>query len=309
MKQINLKFMIYAGVLFFLIPLASLTASEIDDETCLDCHDGLETTLKFSAHRLSSTTEKSSTDIKCISCHNGADQHVEEPSADNISNPSRLDYNEASNSCFACHKPHQELDNYGFDAHRTNGINCSSCHTIHSSQTPDNWDKSCYKCHQEVKTSFMLNSNHPLNQDALSCLSCHNFVKKTDDNVAYGLNQACVDCHPSQTGPFLYEHEATQFYSLEDGSCINCHQPHGSVNNHLLKQPVNNLCSSCHFEPAHLTAHPDKNYDKMSCSSCHTSLHGSFDNKKLLDPDLPSKLGRNCYQSGCHSLNNLGGAR
>lgn len=294
-------------LLILLIPLLVMGEDEfVGDETCLECHEGMSETLKFTPHRLSSTIDKSLKKINCVSCHDGANIHIENPSTDNIVNPSQSNYIDAAKLCFSCHQAHTGLDNYGYDAHSTVEMNCSSCHKVHTNKQSlllDNNATFCLKCHTDVKSDFTRNSNHPLKQGNITCLSCHKFSKRSNNNMAYDMCRICQDCHPQQSGPYLYEHDAVEFYSVDGGGCIECHEPHGSQADRLLKQPTNNLCSSCHFEPTHLTAHPGRDYDSYNCVSCHTDIHGSFVSKKLLDPNLPSKFIDNCYQSGCHQLN------
>jgi DmsE family decaheme c-type cytochrome len=278
----------------------------VGNETCLECHEGMSETLKFTPHRLSSTIDKPNKTINCVSCHSGASTHVDDPSIDNIENPKNLNYIDASALCFSCHQAHTDLDNYGFDAHSTADMNCSSCHKVHTNKRKlllDSKSSFCLKCHTDVKSDFMRNSNHPIRQGSLTCLSCHKFTKRSNDNIAYDMSRICQDCHPQQAGPFLYEHDAVEFYSLEGGGCVECHEPHGSQADRLLKQTTNSLCSSCHFEPLHMTAHPDRDYENYNCVSCHTDMHGSFVSEKFLDPNLPSRFIDNCYQSGCHQLN------
>lgn len=290
-------------ILFFLFSTAMVGAEEIDNETCLNCHDGLEMTLLQTPHSPAGTGNP----VQCVDCHINADAHIEEPALDNITNPANLSVLAATNICAPCHQPHRDLDNYGYDAHKSADINCFSCHMIHGTNPNllvDDRAAFCLSCHDDTQTDFMKRTNHPVKDGAMTCLSCHQFSTHVDDNLAYDMNRMCQDCHPNQAGPFMYEHAPVTGYSVEGGGCIECHDPHGSENDRLLKQPGNNLCNSCHMTPpVHLTAHPNFSYEYMNCVQCHTGVHGSYDSNLLLDPNLPSTLAENCYQSGCHSLN------
>ena len=55
-------------------------------------------------------------------------------------------------------------------------------------------------------------------------------------------NDGCIQCHPAQRGPFVFEHEA-----MRDG-CVICHDPHGSVNQKMLTERNANLCLKCHLD-------------------------------------------------------------
>jgi predicted CXXCH cytochrome family protein len=154
-------------------------------------------------------------------------------------------------------------------------------------------------------TKFRRCSNHPVLQGNLTCLDCHTFTRRRDYNLLYDFNRICQDCHPEQGGPYLYEHEAVNAYSVEGSGCVACHEPHGSENDRLLRQPGNQLCRQCHIE--HITRNHgnawEQVWSKYPCQYCHTETHGSFVSNLFLDPDLPAKFSGDCYNSGCHSLN------
>lgn len=292
--------------LSFLILLLSANISfaeetKVMNETCLECHDGMDKTLVNTPHQLNN----SSAEINCISCHKGGEVHIEDPSAENISNPKNLSGLDALSACSSCHNPHSQLDDLGFDIHQSQGLNCASCHNVHggkSSLLLDDNASFCQTCHIDIKQEFSRRSNHPVNQGNINCLNCHSFSRETNNELSFDLNRVCQDCHTEQGGPFLYEHEATTAYTVGGTGCIECHNPHGSENNFLLKQPVKDLCQSCHFVPTHETAHPGRVYPINNCTECHTTHHGSFTSNLFLDPSLNTKYTDNCYQSGCHSL-------
>ncbi|MEW6051048.1 MAG: cytochrome c3 family protein [Candidatus Zixiibacteriota bacterium] len=295
-------------IVFLATPASVLRAASLsegpDDATCLGCHDGYDKSLDSTPHRLSSQIKNPSAAVACVSCHAGGAVHAEDPSAANISNPSRLVGHDAVKACASCHQAHRELDNYGFDAHAVQETNCASCHKVHNaaamSSLRDNDAAFCGSCHTESATMLSRRSNHPVRQGAMSCLSCHQFAKRSDRNQAYDLNRVCQDCHPEQSGPFPNEHAVATSYSVEGGGCVECHNPHGSENDHLLKQSGNRLCQQCHVVPGHQTAHSGA-YANYDCVVCHTDTHGSFQDWRFLDRDLGAKLGDgSCY---CHSLN------
>jgi DmsE family decaheme c-type cytochrome len=273
-----------------------------ESSACLECHDGYDKTLAKTVHRLSVQGDGSPAVVQCVSCHAGGDQHVAEPSKDNITNPASLSGDKALQVCSECHNPHPEMDNYGFNAHNLQRLNCSSCHSVHSG-TPtlmrDAKSAFCLDCHGDIKTQFMRRSAHPVRQNAMTCLSCHKFVKQRDNAQAYDANRVCQDCHADITGPYPYEHPAVTAYAADGSGCVECHSPHGSENDHLLKQPGDLICSQCHTVPLHKTMHQGV-YANMPCLTCHTDVHGSFSNHALVDQNIGAKFGRSCY---CHGLN------
>lgn len=292
--------------LIFITPPANSGGSFVSDETCMDCHDSYDHSLKKTPHRLSSTVSKASVTIACVSCHGPGEAHADDPSVENIINPAALTGKDKLNGCISCHAGHNELDNYGFDPHQAMDMNCTSCHKVHSDNPGallDSRSEFCAGCHTETKTRFIRRSNHPTLSNNVSCLSCHSFTKRSDEAFAYDLNKICQDCHSDFAGPFLYEHEATNAYSVDGDGCIGCHEPHGSENSHLLKMPTRQLCQQCHAVPGHAIAHASA-YSSFDCSDCHSEIHGSHTNSYFLDPNLPAQIGRDCYQSGCHSQTN-----
>ena len=61
--------------------------------------------------------------------------------------------------------------------------------------------------------------------------------------------------------------------------------------------------TTCHTMPPEYNAYLVSPHARVQCVECHSEVHGSNHNSSLLDPDLGIKLFPNCYQSGCHSLN------
>jgi len=88
-------------------------------------------------------------------------------------------------------------------------------------------------------------------------------------------------------GPFVFEHaDLTE-------NCINCHSPHGSPNNNLLKTSEPFLCLQCHA--AHQEySHPSLGSEAFKgafytrCTDCHSLIHGT---------DIPSGKGRGTFIS------------
>jgi predicted CXXCH cytochrome family protein len=59
-------------------------------------------------------------------------------------------------------------------------------------------------------------------------------------------------------------------------SCSNCHDPHGSVNERLLKYRAPRLCNQCHNSTHGTRNGPNSYYSfNRSCTNCHSQIHGS----------------------------------
>ena len=291
-------------IILTLFSASAFSGPTIDDETCLACHEGMETSLAYTPHRLSSEIDNAGSQITCAGCHEGAEAHADDPSADNIANPARQDSFDKRTGCFQCHVAHVGLDNYGWDVHADQAIDCSNCHRIHSADDGlllDDNAEFCYACHDNIHNDLAGRSNHPVADGVVTCLDCHKFVMRTGQNVVSDLQQTCRNCHPQQAGPYPFEHAPTTGYSVEGGGCMECHQAHSSESDLLLSQPGNLLCKQCHFPVGHTTAHGGI-YADLSCENCHTDVHGSFVSNLFLDANLPSQFATNCYNTGCHSL-------
>lgn len=215
-----------------------------------------------------------------------------------------------SDECATCHDTivrdfrtasHARLKAQGDNA---KSMGCESCHGPGSLHVKGGGDRSkivnprkspttCFQCHTDVRSSFDLPHHHPVLEGKVSCTDCHNPHKgdaikgggtnmpqsvKGGSIAMLGPNGACLQCHTSQRGPYVFEHEA-----IREG-CITCHSPHGSVNQKLLTQRSANLCLKCHFQQQTsdgkiLIADNDhtSRIQQGTCWSagCHEAVHGS----------------------------------
>ena len=156
----------------------------------------------------------------------------------------------------------------------------------------------CLGCHKGGNRLNWAGSTHASNK--LSCSDCHNPMAKFSGNAALrtsGISETCLTCHKQQGAEFR---KRSHMPVLEGKmSCVDCHNPHGSVTAPLLKEKsVNDVCYSCHAEKRgpFLWEHAPA---KESCLTCH-SPHGS-NNDKLLNVARPF-LCQQCHQSG-HQFN------
>jgi DmsE family decaheme c-type cytochrome len=146
----------------------------------------------------------------------------------------------------------------------------------------------CLDCHLNTRAEFMQASHHPLGENGLHCGDCHDphqgSAHRSGGFARQSANEGCLECHPAQRGPHVFEHEA-----MREG-CTTCHRPHGSVNAMLLTERNAVLCLKCHFQQQtasgqvfiggfnHTTFLP-----RGTCWSagCHEAVHGSQVNSSL----------------------------
>jgi len=87
------------------------------------------------------------------------------------------------------------------------------------------------------------------------------------------INDTCYKCHAEKRGPFLFEHEPVR------ENCLNCHDPHGSINESSLKMSRPRLCFECHTIGPHGSLGTTGPFSDLTmsraCNNCHTMIHGS----------------------------------
>ena len=200
-------------------------------------------------------------------------------------------------------------------------VNCESCHgpgslaiqnikVINGKETCDfktfidlkNLPKQaqsliCLKCHTRNATFNLHNWNAGVhNMSGVSCFDCHNVHQGADLKVRPAdVPGLCYKCHPNIRAQFLLP----THHPVNEGrvSCIDCHDPHGSPNEYLLKEAtVKEVCVNCHAEKEGPFAyeHGDVTED---CTNCHVP-HGSINNN-LLKARMPF-LCLQCHESQLH---------
>jgi len=251
---------------------------------------------------LGAVTPQPAGSIGCVSCHAGGAVHVDDPSPENIFKPAADDASRTIQLCTGCHDPHREPSGIAYVHLMKTGVACTSCHAVHRETSGIDAAKVCGECHVAMTSQFVSTSNHPTVGNELGCLDCHTAGSRNMPHPGQGGAVDCSSCHTEHSGPFLYEHEAAWSFTTDGGSCLSCHDPHGSVNDRLLRQPPDGLCRQCHgTPPAHRTAHFGLAAG-YGCIDCHSAIHGSNNNRSLLDPRLGTIIGEGpdgCY---CHNV-------
>jgi DmsE family decaheme c-type cytochrome len=152
----------------------------------------------------------------------------------------------------------------------------------------------CLTCHRGGQRIFWASSTHETND--VACSDCHNPMANFSLRglqARTSINETCFQCHKTQRAEF----SRRSHMPLLEGriACVDCHNPHGSTTEPLLKaDSVNEVCFTCHAEKRgpFLFEHAPV---RESCVNCHTP-HGS-NHEKLLVTARPLL----CQQ--CHAQN------
>ena len=226
-------------------------AEFVGSEACETCHEDITKDFKTATHARLTARGENAKSMGCESCHGPGSKHVEAGGG------------------------------------RGNIIN------------PHGSPETCFQCHLEVRARFELPHHHPVLENKMSCGDCHNPHKgnaikgggtalhQTLKGGGLGfltMNETCLQCHTSQRGPFVFEHEA-----VREG-CVSCHSPHGSVNQRMLNERSSTLCLKCHFQQQTVDGrifigdgdHTTRLAQGACWSAgCHEAVHGSQVNGHL----------------------------
>lgn len=194
----------------------------------------------------------------------------------------------ANLGCETCHGPSKEHADTGDPDLMTSFAEKSA---IETSDT-------CVTCHNKGEHALWEGSQHQ-GRD-VTCTNCHSvhdpqsaehqFVKPTQI-------ETCAQCHAEKAAKI----QRTNHMPLREGTmeCTSCHNPHGSVNDRLLREgfTINESCTTaCHAEkrgPFMFEHAPAVE----NCATCHDP-HGSV-NDRMLTAKVPM-LCQRCHNHTRH---------
>ena len=266
---------------------------------CRTCHPDVTSTFFKNPHNKSLVDTKLPPSAQgCESCHGPGQQHLENRGGKTtIKAFSLMQPKQILENCLTCHSQTLSRANIQRSSHTAADVVCTSCHSIHKSQSPkallaNRQTELCYSCHTEVRAQFSMPFKHRVNEGFMNCSDCHNphggfaptwrtASRPRMMEQALANEEPCLKCHVDKRGPFVFEHAAVR----TDG-CESCHQPHGSPNARLLKRPSTfAVCLECHNGagtgrtgngvPRQFPGHNMADPRYQNCTTCHVRIHGS----------------------------------
>jgi DmsE family decaheme c-type cytochrome len=161
------------------------------------------------------------------------------------------------------------------------------------SHSVDETNSICLTCHQRGDRTNWSGSTHETR--GLLCTNCHTIMKSV--SAKFQLKTAiepdtCFQCHKDRRAQMF----SSAHMPVREGKmvCSDCHNPHGSVTESLLRaNSINENCYKCHAEKRgpFLFEHSPV---RENCVSCHNP-HGSINEASLKMPRP-----RLCFE--CHSI-------
>jgi DmsE family decaheme c-type cytochrome len=157
----------------------------------------------------------------------------------------------------------------------------------------------CLACHERGQRTMWQGSIHE--ERGLACVNCHTVMKsvsrKNQLKTAFEPD-TCFQCHKDRRAQMF----RSSHMPLREGKivCSDCHNPHGSITEALLKKDsINDVCYTCHAEKRgpFLFEHEPV---RENCDNCHDP-HGTIQQYSL-------KMARPRLCNECHNLmdNNSG---
>lgn len=241
----------------------------------------------------------------CIDCH--------DPHQSNMRFQLRGDGETASSLCFECHEEEMFTQKHQHEPVDTG--DCIACHSPHASPNeklliaPLQGGTLCFECHDGIEEQLAMTNTHaPVEEDCSTCHDPHSSANPFQLMVP--TKELCESCHREES-PDVYtaiDTAKVQHEPVARGECTQCHIPHGSEVDSLLKGKGIELCGSCHEDLAYDIAESENLHGPVltgSCNECH-NVHGS-EFSRLLVRNFPEDFYTGykpekydlCY--GCHN--------
>jgi len=168
--------------------------------------------------------------------------------------------------------------------------------------------KKCFDCHKEEKRAFSSRAfqHEPAkNEDCETCHKRHGFAQQL---VLHETTmELCYGCHEDVRERFS---SGNVHFPVSDGKCWDCHDPHSSDKEGLLRSGPEEVddpgsCLVCHkseIDPLLTTTHVHTPFKELKCLTCHNAHSSEHDG---LLKDTPNLLCGSCHDTSADSFQNI----
>jgi DmsE family decaheme c-type cytochrome len=252
------------------------------NELCIDCHQdigGGPTPVRFRHPPVYR-------DKGCLNCHNS---HVSEQLP-------KLLNRKAPALCAQCHKTDAADFSEKHLNYNVSESDCTSCHNPHGS---------------DKQGLFYDVAHRPLEEK--NCAACHPNRTHPESIAAESrVASLCSQCHQEMIGESLKK-KRIHWPMLDRDGCLNCHSPHATKHEKLVKGPALEVCGACHADTVKLQALSKQNpkNDKLcepvkkgECAVCHLP-HGG-DGVLMFKAETSMEWCGECHAWQAHSSHPIG---
>ena len=144
-----------------------------------------------------------------------------------------------------------------------------------ASRTVEENNVICLGCHEKGNQTYWRGSTHQIRD--VACVSCHTVMRKVTPRMQLKqvtVMDTCFQCHKDRRAETM----RSSHMPVREGkiTCANCHNPHGSATEKMLKgNSVNDTCYRCHADKRgpFLFEHAPVRENCLNCHEAHGSNH------------------------------------